>query len=126
MTFAANADPDTVQVYAQAHASLQPMDPECGDSTARKLSASNETREPSRPAPKEKRPTKASKVEALLARKSGATHEQMCEATGWQAHTCRAFMTGLRKKGREIVRKTGKGGKSIYRLAAANAGARAG
>lgn len=73
------------------------------------------------PARKEKRQTKASKVEALLARKSGATLEQMCETTGWQAHTCRAFMSGLRKKGQDVVRETGKAGKSIYRFDAASA-----
>ena len=77
------------------------------------------------PVPREKRQTKASKVEALLARKAGATLEHMCEATGWQAHTCRAFMSGLRKKGRDIVRETGKAGKSIYRFAAASAAAKA-
>ena len=126
MTDAANTNSDTAQAQAQAQASLQSMDSEYGDSTARKPSASNETRKPSKTASKKKRHTKASKVEALLARKSGATLEQMCEATGWQAHTCRAFMSGLRKKGRETVRETGKARKSIYRLAAANAGARAG
>jgi hypothetical protein len=77
------------------------------------------------PAAKEKRLTKSSKVEALLARKAGVTLEQMCEATGWQAHTCRAFMSGLRKKGREIVRETGKAGKSIYRFGAAGAATKA-
>ena len=77
------------------------------------------------PTIKEKRQTKASKVEALLARKAGATLEHMCEATGWQAHTCRAFMSGLRKKGREIVRETGKAGQSIYRFGAARAAKKA-
>jgi hypothetical protein len=74
----------------------------------------------------EKRQTKASKVEALLARKAGATLEQMGEATGWQAHTCRAFMSSLRKKGQEVIRETGKAGKSIYRFAAANSAAKTG
>lgn len=77
------------------------------------------------PVPKEKRQTKASKVEALLARKAGVTLDQICQATGWQAHTCRAFMSGLRKKGREIVRETGKTGKSIYRFGAAGAATKA-
>ncbi len=89
-------------------------------------SAPKPAKKPSKPDRKEKRQTKASKVGALLARKSGATLEQMCEATGWQAHTCRAFMTGLRKKGREVVRETGKAGKSIYRFAAANSAVNAG
>ncbi|MGB3806666.1 MAG: DUF3489 domain-containing protein [Erythrobacter sp.] len=66
---------------------------------------------------KTKPKTKASQVEALLVRKTGATLDQMCEATGWQAHTCRAFMTGLRKKGRKISRETNKKGKSVYLMA---------
>lgn len=63
------------------------------------------------------RPTKASEVEALLARKGGASLEAMCDTTGWEAHTCRAFLTGLRKKGREVIRTSGKDGKSIYLIA---------
>jgi len=72
-----------------------------------------------------RRQTKASKVEALLTRKSGVTLEQMCEATNWQAHSCRAFISGLRKKGLDIVRKTGKAGKSTYRFGPANSAAKA-
>lgn len=52
------------------------------------------------------RPSKASRVEAMLTQKEGTTLEAMCEVTGWQPHTCRAFLTGLRKKGRTIVRST--------------------
>ena len=52
-----------------------------------------------------------------MARKSGVTLDQMCKGTDWQAHTCRAFLSGLRKEGREVVRDSGKGGKSVYRLA---------
>jgi len=62
------------------------------------------------------RQTKASMVEALLARKAGATLNAMCEATGWQAHTCRAFLTGLRKKGKEIARDKDTTGATIYKL----------
>ncbi|MEO1731854.1 MAG: DUF3489 domain-containing protein [Pseudomonadota bacterium] len=62
------------------------------------------------------RTTKAAAVEKLLQRKAGATIEQIGKATGWQAHTCRAFLTGLRKKGREVIRDTDAGGKSVYRI----------
>lgn len=65
-------------------------------------------------APEQPRQTKASVVEALLTREGGASLEALCEATGWQAHTCRAFLTGLRKKGREVIRASDKEGKSIY------------
>lgn len=64
--------------------------------------------------PEQPRQTKASVVEALLAREGGASLEALCEATGWQAHTCRAFLTGLRKKGREVIRASDNDGKSIY------------
>jgi hypothetical protein len=63
------------------------------------------------------RQTKAAVVEALLTRERGASLEALCEATGWQAHTCRAFLTGLRKKGREVIRASNKDGKSIYLIA---------
>ncbi len=64
------------------------------------------------------RQTKTSMVEALLAHKEGATLNAMCEATGWQAHTCRAFLTGLRKKGMKVGRDKDAAGMTIYRLGA--------
>ena len=63
-----------------------------------------------------KNKTKASIVEALLERKVGATLESMCKATGWQSHSCRAFLTGLRKKGREVARYTNEKGASVYKM----------
>lgn len=62
------------------------------------------------------RKTKASVVEAMLKRKSGATLEQIGWATDWQPHTCRAFLSGLRKKGAKINRFENKTGKSVYRI----------
>ncbi|MEO0644066.1 MAG: DUF3489 domain-containing protein [Pseudomonadota bacterium] len=70
--------------------------------------------------------TKAATVEKLLQRKTGASIDQIAKATGWQAHTCRAFLTGVRKKGREVVRETGRDDRSVYRIAAAAPGAKAG
>lgn len=75
---------------------------------------SKATKPKAQPRSGKRKVTKASQVEALLSRKAGATLEQMCEATGWQAHTCRAFMTGLRRKSREISRETNRQGKSVY------------
>ncbi|QZD90972.1 DUF3489 domain-containing protein [Qipengyuania aurantiaca] len=60
--------------------------------------------------------TKASAVKELLEREDGADLEAICKATGWQSHSCRAFMTGLRKKGREVVRYKNDKGTSIYKL----------
>lgn len=48
------------------------------------------------------RKTKASIVEDLLRHEGGATLDELCAATDWQPHTCRAFLTGLRKKGHRL------------------------
>jgi hypothetical protein len=61
--------------------------------------------------------TKAAQVELMLQRGDGATLDELCEATGWQAHTCRAFLTGQRKKGRELIRSKREDDKTTYRLA---------
>lgn len=75
------------------------------------------TSDASNAVPERPRQTKASVVEVLLTREGGASLVAMCEATGWQAHTCRAFLTGLRKKGREVIRASDRDGKSIYLIA---------
>lgn len=63
-----------------------------------------------------KRQTKAALVEALLAAGDGASLDALCESTGWQAHTCRAFLTGLRKKGKQIERTKRSDGVTVYSL----------
>jgi hypothetical protein len=67
-------------------------------------------------APPTKPQTKASLVEALLSRSAGASLDDLCQATGWLPHTCRAFLTGLRKKGKTIVRSKREDGTTIYKL----------
>lgn len=47
--------------------------------------------------------SKQASVIALLTRDVGATLDQMIEATGWLPHTTRAALTGLRKRGYEII-----------------------
>jgi DNA-binding MarR family transcriptional regulator len=49
-------------------------------------------------------PTKSATVLALLHREAGATLAELIEATGWQPHTTRTMLTGLRKKGHAIER----------------------
>lgn len=61
--------------------------------------------------------TKAARVEALLRRRDGASLAQLCEATDWQPHSCRAFLAGLRKKGRSLKRQKREDGTTVYRLA---------
>lgn len=50
------------------------------------------------------RPSKRSTVIALLSAPGGATLTEVCAATGWLEHSTRAFLTGLRKRGRRIAR----------------------
>jgi len=59
------------------------------------------------------RVTKAAKLLTLLQTGTGASLEEMAEATGWQSHTVRAAMTGLRKKG-HIIEKHIEGNTTIW------------
>ena len=52
--------------------------------------------------------------EQLLTREGGASLENLTAATGWQPHSCRAFLTGLRKKGWAIERKKREDGTTIW------------
>lgn len=47
---------------------------------------------------------KSTIVEQLLTREGGVSLEELTTATAWQPHSCRAFLTGLRKKGWGIDR----------------------
>lgn len=60
--------------------------------------------------------TKTAAVCKLLARPRGATMQELMTATGWQNHSVRAFFTGLRKKGRTLVREERTSGDLAYRL----------
>lgn len=61
-------------------------------------------------------PSKAAIVERLLKSRNGVTIGDIGGATGWQPHSCRAFLMGLRKKGHVIIRDQRKNGSSRYRL----------
>ena len=50
------------------------------------------------------RRTKAGTILDLLQRPTGASIAELTKATGWQPHSVRAALTGLRKKSREVVR----------------------
>lgn len=64
------------------------------------------------------RKTKAATVSRLLSREKGASLDEIGKSTNWQPHTCRAFLTGLRKKGRNIVREERGDGSTAYRIIA--------
>lgn len=63
------------------------------------------------------RETKIGKVVSLLQRKQGATLDEMIKTTGWQPHTTRAALTGLKKKGHTIAREQ-RGDATCYRITA--------
>jgi hypothetical protein len=61
--------------------------------------------------------SKLAEVIARLTRKEGVSIAELIAATGWLAHTTRATLTGLRKRGYAIEReRVGKGEASIYRI----------
>lgn len=64
--------------------------------------------------------TKASIVLKKLSSSKGATIQAMMEATGWQAHSVRGFLSAVVKKklGFDLVSETGKDGVRRYRIQA--------
>ena len=63
------------------------------------------------------RTTKKDQLIKLLGTKSGADIKTLSGKLGWQQHTTRAAMSGLRKAGYEVAgEKPAKGGKSKYRI----------
>lgn len=51
----------------------------------------------------------------MLERKGGATITEIVDATGWQAHSVRAALTGLRKRGIQLDRDKSADGGTVYR-----------
>ena len=75
-------------------------------------------------APKMREPTtsarrsKKAAIISLLQRPDGAALGDLTAATGWQVHSVRAALTGLRKEGKELAREKDAAGVTHYRLAA--------
>ncbi len=63
--------------------------------------------------------TKAALVREMLEAPGGASVRGIIAATGWQAHTVRAALSGLRKSGCVLDRRTGPEG-TVYVIAEAN------
>lgn len=62
--------------------------------------------------------TKTAKLLTLLKTGTGASLEDMVDATGWLPHTARAAMTGLRKKG-HVIEKHVEGNTTMWSVKAA-------
>lgn len=65
---------------------------------------------------KTKSQSKSDRVKNLLARTKGASIEEICQATQWQAHSVRSFLTGLRKKGFVLAREQRGEEGTVYRI----------
>ncbi len=63
------------------------------------------------------RKTKSGAVRLLLRRERGATIDEIMKATGWKPHSCRAFLTGVRKSDGDLIRQERSDGKTAYRIA---------
>jgi len=70
-------------------------------------------------APRTRENSKQAEVIRMLKRTEGATIRQICEATGWQAHTVRGTFAGAFKKklGLTINSDKEQGGERVYRIA---------
>ena len=63
------------------------------------------------------RTTKKDLLIKLLSARTGADIKTLSEKLGWQQHTTRAAMSGLRKAGYEVASETpAKGGMTKYRI----------
>jgi hypothetical protein len=77
-------------------------------------SSGRTTTEAPKPEPKKQQ------LRRLVARKSGATMDTLMEATGWQAHSVRAALSGLRKDGVAVQRRTNRKSETVYALGASD------
>ncbi|WP_308514361.1 DUF3489 domain-containing protein [Sphingomonas flavescens] len=62
-----------------------------------------------------KQRTKSATVTRLLSREKGATLSEIAKATHWKPHSCRAFLSGVRKKA-QLVREERADGATSYRM----------
>ncbi len=71
-------------------------------------------------APEQKRVTKQERVLALLTRSSGASIEEIMQATAWQQHSVRGFLAGTVKKklGLDLASSKAKDDVRRYRIVA--------
>ena len=82
-------------------------------STARRGKSAQQTNAPVRAG------TKQAKLIDMLKRADGASIARMGAKTGWQPHSVRAALTGLRKRGFDITRERSDAGVTVYRIGAA-------
>ena len=64
-----------------------------------------------------KKQSKGASVTKMLSRGIGATVAEIMKATGWKEHSCRAFLTGVRKTSK-LLKEQRPDGKTAYRIEA--------
>ena len=64
------------------------------------------------------RKTKTAIVKRMLNRAKGATLAEIEKTTGWKPHSCRAFLSGVRKTGAALAKEERPDGKTAYRITA--------
>ena len=64
--------------------------------------------------------SKSTTVTRMLSRGNGATVAEIMKSTGWKEHSCRAFLTGIRKT-RKLRKEQRPDGKTAYRIEGAAA-----
>ena len=64
-----------------------------------------------------KKQSKTASVTKMLSRGTGATVAEIVKSTGWKEHSCRAFLTGVRKTNK-LLKEQRPDGKTAYRIEA--------
>ena len=64
--------------------------------------------------------SKSAGVTKMLSHGTGATVAEIMKSTGWPEHSCRAFLTGVRKTSK-LIKEQRPDGKTAYRIEAAAA-----
>jgi hypothetical protein len=67
-----------------------------------------------------KKASKSASVKKMLSRGNGATVAEIMKSTGWKEHSCRAFLTGVRKASK-LLKEQRPDGKTAFRIEAAPA-----
>ena len=62
-----------------------------------------------------KKLSKSASVTKMLSRNTGATVAEIMKSTGWKEHSCRAFLTGVRKTN-SLLKEQRPDGKTAYRI----------
>lgn len=68
------------------------------------------------PAKSRNKLTKPQIIQKLISRKTGASIDDLTKATGWQVHSIRAAVTGLRKQGLAITLTKNAKGIGLYKM----------